>query len=434
MSYESYLVPCFSVRLERCFFFLLTLWRRAFNELCVCVCWHMCVRGTLKSVRDVQWVVLKRKTAWLMFCYFLLLLCSPCFPVLIIPPLSLSISSDKTVKIWLSKVLRKRWHPKWLWFLCQPSCCNFSHWYVTCSLLPMRCDTEITVSKAIEVFFVMIKWQSRGTTFFEGKKTQNKQNNLPFRFFYCQFKSAILGWSCLDKINRIFPAVDTQGSTVQFLSWHEIIQSLVLKGKKCPSVLSLKFQNPCGSEINSLKDIYQRNESQSGTLEKCFCHILNLCSSIKMVLITTVDTLCGYRGGSSLNNCWSWLDIPSRSNLQPSLDALYFSNTLLKSPLLSVYSTTETLPCSSRVKFFFRTLANLLFSLPQLFWTLARGGREHFYGSPCINTWCSTFWSLHLMPGSSSLCGCVLCGPLAIRLSSCWPCKQQSTHPVAQLR
>lgn len=38
---------------------------------------------------------------------------------------------------------------------------------------------------------------------------------------------------------------------------------------------------------------------------------------------------------------------------------------------------------------FLMTFTNLLFSLPQLFWTLTWGGREHFYGSLCTNTWCS---------------------------------------------
>lgn len=89
---------------------------------------------------------------------------------------------------------------------------------------------------------------------------------------------------------------------------------------------------------------------------------------------------------------------------------------------LSVYST-------SRVNFL-----QICFSLPQLVWAFAWGGRAHFYGSLCTNTWCLTFWSLYLMPGSSSLRGCVLCGPLVFILSSFWPCKQESTRPVAQLR
>lgn len=105
------------------FLFFLTPWRRVFNELCV----GMCVWSVLWSqfflhfVSDVQWVALKGKTSWLMFCYFLPLLCSPCFPLLIIPPpsLSLSLCSDKTVKIWSSKVWRKRWQTKW--FLCRLS-------------------------------------------------------------------------------------------------------------------------------------------------------------------------------------------------------------------------------------------------------------------------------------------------------------------------
>lgn len=64
-------------------------------------------------------------------------------------------------------------------------------------------------------------------------------------------------------------------------------------------------------------------------------------------------------------------------------------------------------------------------------------GTFFFLRVSMFKTWCLTFWSLYLKPGSSSLCGCsgcVLCGPLAIRLSSCWPCKQESTRPVAQLK
>lgn len=115
-------------------------------------------------------------------CVLLAFLCSS-------SPLSLRLSSDKTVKIWLSKVWRKRWHLKWLWFLCQSSCCNFSHWSVTCSLLAIRCDTEITVSKAIKVFlffivFVTVQNDKAAVEYiFKGKK-----NNLPFRFFTANLK------------------------------------------------------------------------------------------------------------------------------------------------------------------------------------------------------------------------------------------------------
>lgn len=48
---------------------------------------------------------------------------------------------------------------------------------------------------------------------------------------------------------------------------------------------------------------------------------------------------------------------------------------------------------------FLMTVVNLLLPLPQLFWTSARGGWDHFYGSLCTNTWCLTFGSLYLTPG-----------------------------------
>lgn len=71
---------------------------------------------------------------------------------------------------------------------------------------------------------------------------------------------------------------------------------------------------------------------------------------------------------------------------------------------------------------------NLLFSLPQLFWTYSMRWEWTFLRvSVYKNTWCSTYWSLffffNALSSSWSLCGFVLCGPRVIRLSGCWPCK-----------
>lgn len=70
---------------------------------------------------------------------------------------------------------------------------------------------------------------------------------------------------------------------------------------------------------------------------------------------------------------------------------------------------------------------NLLFSLPHLFWTFDMRWEGKFLRvSMYKNTWCSTFWNLfffNALTSSWALCGFVLCGPLAIRLSGCWPCK-----------
>lgn len=82
-------------------------------------------------------------------------------------PLSVSLFSDKTVKIWLSKVWRKRWQLK----CSPPPCCFLSAWSATCSL---RRDCENTVSKAIKVFiFFFVKVQNDKAEVeyvFKGKK------------------------------------------------------------------------------------------------------------------------------------------------------------------------------------------------------------------------------------------------------------------------
>lgn len=89
--------------------------------------------------------------------------------------LSVSLFSDKTVKIWLSKVWRKRWQLKCS--LCGPPCCFLSAWSATCSL---RLKTQFP--KQSRCFFFLCqgaKWQSRG-----GIRIQRQKNYLPFRFFF----------------------------------------------------------------------------------------------------------------------------------------------------------------------------------------------------------------------------------------------------------
>lgn len=111
--------------------------------------------------------------------------------------------------------------------------------------------------------------------------------------------------------------------------------------------------------------------------------------------------------------CWS-LDERHWWNTQNHHMVFWFSSwDLLFSSSLSTSLKLYCVPQVALLFFFFflMTVVNLLLPLPQLFWTSARGGRKHFYGSLCTNTWCSTFWNLYLTPGSSSLCGCVLCGP-----------------------
>lgn len=95
----------FSQRMEKCF-----VCRRVSNEEGVCVqnsLWSPC----LCVVSDVKWVVLKGRIAWLMICYFSLFVVCVSFSFTH-RSTSSSSSSDKTVKIWLSKVWRKRWGSK----------------------------------------------------------------------------------------------------------------------------------------------------------------------------------------------------------------------------------------------------------------------------------------------------------------------------------
>lgn len=149
-------------------------------------------------------------------CVLLASLCSSSHPPLSVS--SLSLFSDKTVKIWSSKVWRKRWQPKW--FLCRSSCCYFSLWSVTCALPVLRCDTENTVSKAIKVFsFALSRCKMTKPRQNMYSKAKKNNNNLPFKFFYCQFESAIQVRCYLDKINRTFPAVDAPGWTIPLLTW-----------------------------------------------------------------------------------------------------------------------------------------------------------------------------------------------------------------------
>lgn len=149
----------------------------------------MCVRSALWSsclcvVSDVQWLVLKAGVPDWCSVIFSPLLCSPWFSTAHHPTsLCLFVSSDKTVKIWLSKVWRKRWEPAGRRFLCQPFFHNLSHWSVTCSLLPQKCDTEITVSKAIGVsFFVLLC--HKATRQSRGEICSQKKKSLPFRLFF----------------------------------------------------------------------------------------------------------------------------------------------------------------------------------------------------------------------------------------------------------
>lgn len=58
---------------------------------------------------------------------------------------SSSSSSDKTVKIWLSKVWRKRWGSKSLKILCQLICDPYP---------AAECDDAVTVSQAIKVWIM----------------------------------------------------------------------------------------------------------------------------------------------------------------------------------------------------------------------------------------------------------------------------------------
>lgn len=84
-----------------------------------------------------------------------------------------------------------------------------------CDLLTSNeCHTENTVSKAIKVFVFFLcqgaKWQKRWNMCSKAKKL------FPFRFFF----TANLKVPCyLDKINRIFQAVDTPGGTISLLTW-----------------------------------------------------------------------------------------------------------------------------------------------------------------------------------------------------------------------
>lgn len=149
--------------------------------------------------------------------------------------LYLFLSSDKTVKIWLSKVWRKRWETKWLWIFCQLFCCDFSHWSAARSLKATRCDTEVTVSKAVEVRNMLSKLN---------KMKQNKKWNAFQIFFFklpilkMPFKSGATwknkkepasAWWCINQAK-------------QFLPWHENYHLQPGIKWKFPCVLSPRYQ------------------------------------------------------------------------------------------------------------------------------------------------------------------------------------------------
>lgn len=85
---------------------------------------------------------------------------------------------------------------------------NLSHRSVTCSLLPQKCDTEITVSKAIGVSFFFLLCH-KATRQSRGEICSQKKKYLPFRFFLlpiwkCHSNVVLLGkekqhcaWLCV---------------------------------------------------------------------------------------------------------------------------------------------------------------------------------------------------------------------------------------------
>lgn len=197
------------------FLFFLTPWRRVFNELCV----GMCVWSVLWSqfflhfVSDVQWVALKGKTSWLMFCYFLPLLCSPCFPLLIIPPPSLSLSLSVATRQWRSG--RQRCGGR------GDKQSGSSVGYLQLQLQPLICDL---LSPSNEMWHWKHSFQgNQGVFFFDKVRNEKAAGGICIQrqkticlsdFFYCQFESAIQVWCYLYKINRIFLAMDAPGRTI----------------------------------------------------------------------------------------------------------------------------------------------------------------------------------------------------------------------------
>lgn len=149
----------------------------------VCVCSKCSLKFVSLCCVWCTMTCFESRSAWLMFCYFLPFVVFALIFDCSSSHLCLFISSDKTVKIWLSKVWRKRWEPAGRRFLCQPFFHNLSHWSVTCSLLPQKCDTEITVSKAIGVsFFVLLC--HKATRQSRGEICSQKKKSLPFRLFF----------------------------------------------------------------------------------------------------------------------------------------------------------------------------------------------------------------------------------------------------------
>lgn len=203
---------------------------RVFNEVCVCVF------EVLFEVRVFVLCLMYNDLFWKQECLIDVLLFSPLccvrldFRLLIIPPLCLFISSDKTVKIWLSKVWRKRWEPAGRRFLCQPFFHNLSHWSVTCSLLPQKCDTEITVSKAIGVSFVTRQHDKAEVKYVVKRKSLCLSDCFLLPIWKCHSNVVLLG---KDKQHRAWLCVCIRQKGI--LSWHENYCNLV--SNKWKSVL-----------------------------------------------------------------------------------------------------------------------------------------------------------------------------------------------------
>lgn len=136
--------------------------------------------------------------------------------------LSVSLFSDKTVKIWLSKVWRKRWQLKCS--LCGPPCCFLSAWSATCSL---RLKTQFPKQSRCFFFFVKVQNDKAEAEYvFKGKKTICLSDFFLMPIWKCHAGVILLEQ---DKTKRIFPSMETQGWTISHLK-HENYRTLVLNG------------------------------------------------------------------------------------------------------------------------------------------------------------------------------------------------------------